>query len=136
MGPSTVRLVRFGVVASCFVGSIVNPVLAQKHTTAPPVRSWATSVGTIWAENRDSVPVVITKMRISNCVNIQIPCRDSTPNVRILASKEIALVAVILPEDPKRPTSYNFGLDWRVATEWGSVVGAQKTARTSSWKPS
>ena len=35
MGPSTVRLVGFGEVAICFVGSIVNPVLAQKHTTAP-----------------------------------------------------------------------------------------------------
>jgi hypothetical protein len=122
MNSSTVDRVGFGVVAICLVGGIINPVLAQKHTTAPPVRSWATSVGTIWAENRDTVPVVITKMRISNCVNLQIPCRDSTPNVRILASKEVALVAVILPQDPKRPTSYSFGLDWRVATECKGVT--------------
>lgn len=117
MNPSIVHRVGFGVVAIYLVGGMINPVLAQKHTTAPPVRSWATTVGTIWAENGDSVPVVITRMRISNCVNVQIPCRDSTLNMRILAPKEVALVAVIVPADSRKPSSYSFGLDWRVATE-------------------
>ena len=122
MNPSIVHRVGFGVVAIYLVGGMINQVLAQKHTTAPPVRSWATTVGTIWAENGDSVPVVITRMRISNCVNVQIPCRDSTLNIRILAPKEVALVAVIVPADSRRPISYSFGLDWRVATECKGVT--------------
>jgi hypothetical protein len=122
MNPSTVHRVGFGLVAIYLVGGIINPVSAQKHTTVPPLRSWTTSDGTIWAENRDSVPVAITKMRISNCVNVQIPCRDSTPDLRILAPKEVALVAVIPSQDPRRPNSYSFGLDWRVATECGKVT--------------
>jgi hypothetical protein len=118
---STSRWVWAGAVALCITGGAPNPLWAQKHTTAPPVRSWATSVGTIWVENRDSFPVVITKMRISNCVNVRIPCRDSTPGVKILAPGEVSQVAEILPQDSKRPYSYGFGLDWRVATECRGV---------------
>ena len=128
MDPSIVRRVRFGAAVLCVLAGVVNPLLAQRHTTAPPVKSWA-SVGsisdsshTIWVENGDSLPVVITKMRLSNCVNVQIPCRDSTPAVKILAPKEHSKVAVILAKDPKEDFSYRFGLDWRVATECKGVA--------------
>jgi len=127
MNRSGGRRVEFGVVAICLAGGMVKPVLAQKHTTARPVTSWGTwlddrSGHSIWVENRDSVPVVITKMRLSNCVNIQTPCRDSTLNLKILAPKETFQVGVILARDTKRPFSYGFGLDWRVATECKGVT--------------
>jgi hypothetical protein len=129
MDSSIVRRVRFGAVAGCVLGGAVNPVLAQKHTTAPPVRSWSTATlgdgtpgNSIWVENRDSVPVVITRMRISNCVNVQTPCRDSTPAVKVIAPKEVFQVGTILPQDPRRSFSYGFGLDWRVATECKGVA--------------
>lgn len=126
MNPLAGPPVVFGVAAMC-VSGVVRPVLAQKHTTAPPVASWGTwledrSGHSIWAANRDSVPVVITKMRLSNCVNIQIPCRDSMLPVRILAPRERFQVGVILARDAKIPFSYRLGLDWRVATECKGVT--------------
>ena len=128
MDSSLARRLSFGSVVLGTLHGAPNVVQAQ-HTTAPPVKSWATWIGNtpgrgdvIWVENGDSLPVVITKMRLSNCVNVQIPCRDATPVVKILASKEHSMVAVIPAQDSTRGVSYKLGLDWRVATECKGVA--------------
>ncbi len=128
MDSSLARRLSFSSVVLGTLHGALNLVQAQ-HTTAPPVKSWATWIGNtpdrgdvIWVENGDSLPVVITKMRLSNCVNVQIPCRDATPVVKILASKEHSMVAVIPAQDSTRGVSYKLGLDWRVATECKGVA--------------
>lgn len=118
---------RVGVIAIALVGACSKPAATPPRVAPAPSRHVPPSEHTVIAEtdpsfdgqsiyilNNSSVPIVITSVRLTECVNIASPCTLIPLKVRVEPGNRTRVFHV-RPADHERAYSYKYAWTWSPA---------------------
>jgi len=70
----------------------------------------------IYVTNNSSVPITVTSVRLSECINVGSPCTLIRLHIRVAPGSRIR-VFVVRPSDPEGAYSYKYSWTWGTAAQ-------------------